>query len=68
MSASYEAAISEIAGSFTDHAPILRSPDGWFGRPMDNCHRLTSVTVRDDGLLAVAALAPGRLTAGHLGL
>lgn len=35
---------------FEEHRPGLKLPDGWFGRPFDNQHQLSDVTVRDDGL------------------
>ena len=35
-------------------------PDGWFGRPYDNIHRLESVTEKEDGLVVV--LDDGQLT------
>jgi hypothetical protein len=37
----------------------LMLPDGWFGRPYDNIHRLDNVALSEDGLLL-------ELDSGHL--
>ena len=33
------------------HLPSLELPDGWFGRPYDNCHALSHLEVIGDRLL-----------------
>jgi hypothetical protein len=33
------------------HLPSLELPDGWFGRPYDNCHALSHLDVIGDRLL-----------------
>jgi hypothetical protein len=33
------------------HLPSLELPDGWFGRPFDNCHGLSHLGVIGDRLL-----------------
>jgi hypothetical protein len=33
------------------HRPSLQLPDGWFGRPYDNCHGLSHLEVIGDRLL-----------------
>jgi hypothetical protein len=47
-----EASAAKITNWFIKvKAASLILPDGWFGAPMDNNHRLNDVTVRDESLV-----------------
>ena len=50
VTGSHMSALASIAAFFSEHAPSMRLPDGWFGRPMDNCHRLTGLRAVANGL------------------
>ena len=51
---SAEASRDQVERFFDTHAAAsLRLPDGWFGRPYDNGHTLTSTQVDGDALVVV---------------